>query len=98
MLKYYIDMSNYEKYGLDYLATVQEYIFNAIMPMMNENDFLDVFVVNWTTPINIGIYRDKLNYYIPLLIKRLSKGLDDEEKKNLIGLPITTSLEKPKAE
>ena len=97
-MKYYIDMSNYEKYGLDYLATVENYILTEVFNKMEENDFLDIFVVNWATPINIGIYRDKLNYYIPLLIKRLSKGLDDEEKKNLIGLPITISLEKPKAE
>jgi hypothetical protein len=91
-------MIYYEKYGLDYLATVENYILTEVFNKMEENDFLDIFVVNWATPINIGIYRDKLNYYIPLLIKRLSKGLDDEEKKNLIGLPITTSLEKPKAE
>ena len=97
-MKYYIDMSNYEKYGLDYLATVENYILTEVFNKMEENDFLDIFVVNWATPINIGIYRDKLNYYIPLLIKRLSKGLDDEEKKNLIGLPITISLEKPKAD
>jgi hypothetical protein len=91
-------MIYYEKYGLDYLATVENYILTEVFNKMEENDFLDIFVVNWATPNNIGIYRDKLNYYIPLLIKRLSKGLDDEEKKNLIGLPITTSLEKPKAE
>jgi hypothetical protein len=91
-------MIYYEKYGLDYLATVENYILTEVFNKMEENDFLDIFVVNWATPINIGIYRDKLNYYIPLLMKRLSKGLDDEEKKNLIGLPITTSLEKPKAE
>jgi hypothetical protein len=97
-MKYHIDMIYYEKYGLDYLATVENYILTEVFNKMEENDFLDIFVVNWATPINIGIYRDKLNYYIPLLMKRLSKGLDDEEKKNLIGLPITTSLEKPKAE
>lgn len=96
MLKYYIDMIYYQKYGLDYLTTVENYILTEVFNKMEENDFLDIFVVNWATPINIGIYRDKLNYYIPLLIKRLSKGLDDEEKKNLIGLPIT--LEKPKVE
>lgn len=74
MLKYYIDMSNYDNYGAEYLDTVQDYIFEAIMPMMNEGDILDIFIVNWKVPMNIGIYRDKLTKYIPPMIERLKSG------------------------
>jgi hypothetical protein len=78
MIKYYIDMSNYEKYGDDYLRTLQEYIFEAIMPMMKEDDFLDIHIVNWNVPMNMGIYRDKLTKYIPLLMDRLKSGINGD--------------------
>ena len=78
MIKYYIDMTYYEKYGDDYLRTLQEYIFEAIMPMMKEDDFLDIHIVNWKVPMNMGIYRDKLTKYIPLLMDRLKSGINGD--------------------
>jgi len=97
-MKYYIDMVYCDKYGLDYLTTVENYILTEVFNQMQETDFLDIYVVNWATPINIGIYRDKLHQYIPSLINRLRIGLSDEDKKNLFGLPIITSCENPKPE
>jgi hypothetical protein len=75
-MKYYIDMVHYEKFGLDYLTTVENYILTVVFNQMEERDFLDIYVVNWTIPLNVGIYRDKLHQYIPLMIKRLTK-VDD---------------------
>jgi len=95
-MKYYIDMVYYEKFGSDYLTTVENYILTEVFNQMQETDFLDIYVVNWTTPINIGIYRDKLHHYIPALINRLRVGLNDEDKKNLFGLPTITSCENQK--
>jgi hypothetical protein len=71
-------MTYYEKYGDDYLRTLQEYIFEAIMPMMKEDDFLDIHIVNWKPPMNMGIYRDKLTKYIPLLMDRLKSGINGD--------------------
>ena len=78
MIKYYIDMAYYDKYGGEYLDTIQTYIFEAIMPMMKENDFLDIFIVNWKVPMNMGIYRDKLTKYIPSLMDRLKSGINGD--------------------
>jgi len=78
-------MAYYDKYGVEYLDTIQNYIFDAIMPMMKDEEVLDLYIKNWAYPLNIGIYRDKLLKYIPSLIERLKSGLDDSEKKTIFG-------------
>jgi|688.fasta_scaffold2168617_2 hypothetical protein len=72
-MKYYIDMLNYEKFGLDYLTAVENYILTEVFNQMEERDFLDIYVINWSIPLNIGIYKEKLHHYVPALIKRLNK-------------------------
>ena len=83
--KYYIDMTYYKLYGQPYLDTVEQYLLNDVFSVLEEDEILDIFVSNWTVPINIGIYKAMLKKYIPGLIDRLRSGLTDDEKKTIFS-------------
>lgn len=83
--KYYIDMTYYKLYGQPYLDSIEQYILNDVFSVMQDDEILDIFVSNWTVPINIGIYKGMLKKYIPGLIDRLKSGLNDDEKKTIFS-------------
>ena len=78
-------MTYYKLYGQPYLDTVEQYLLNDVFSVLEDDELLDIFVCNWTVPINIGIYKDKLKKYIPGLIDRLKCGLTDDEKKTIFN-------------
>lgn len=83
MIKYTIDMKLNDEYGPDYLNAIQEYICIELYNTMNEKDVLDLHIINWNLPLNLGLYRHSLHKIIPNLIKRLKDGISIQEINNI---------------
>jgi hypothetical protein len=84
MIKYTIDMKLYDEFGPDFLNAIEDYICVELYNTMNDKDVLDLHIINWNLPLNLGLYRHSLHKIIPNLIKRLKNGLSDTEKNSIL--------------
>ena len=93
VMQYTIDMKNVEKFGYTYVYEVRKYLNTTVYEEMTDDSILDLIVVNWAMPLNVGITKHKYFDNIDGICNRLIMGITEDEKKSLFGPGGAISIE-----
>ena len=96
VMRYTIDMKNVETFGNTYIYEVRKYPNTTVYEEMTDDSILDLIVVNWAMPLNVGLSKHMYFDNIDGICNRLMMGLTEDEKKSLFGSGQVISTEELK--